>query len=84
MGEGLNQRMYDCSDFENKVGDGIELAYLSKQQTLPRNYASADINQKNCKIIHKSILLDNYVGFGAVIHNKNSLGFFKVRGKFSF
>ncbi|XP_046680098.1 tumor protein p63-regulated gene 1-like protein isoform X2 [Homalodisca vitripennis] len=37
-----------------------------------------------CSIEHKPILLDNYVGLGSLIHNKNALGFFKVRGKFSF
>jgi len=37
-----------------------------------------------CAIEHKPIMLDNYVGLGSLIHNKNALGFFKVRGRFSF
>lgn len=37
-----------------------------------------------CSVEHKPILLENYVGIGSLIHNKNALGFFKVRGKFSF
>uniref|UniRef100_A0A1B6CE73 HSac2 domain-containing protein n=2 Tax=Clastoptera arizonana TaxID=38151 RepID=A0A1B6CE73_9HEMI len=37
-----------------------------------------------CSIQHKSIVFDNYVGLSSLIHNKNSLGFFKIRGKFSF
>ncbi|XP_066260878.1 tumor protein p63-regulated gene 1 protein-like isoform X1 [Euwallacea similis] len=36
------------------------------------------------RILHSHILLENYVGFGAIIHNRHDLGFFKVRGKFSF
>lgn len=37
-----------------------------------------------CAIYHKNIILENYVGVGSLIHNRNALGFFKVRGKFSF
>ncbi|XP_022199302.1 tumor protein p63-regulated gene 1-like protein [Nilaparvata lugens] len=37
-----------------------------------------------CNIEREPILLENYVGLGSLIHNKNALGFFKVRGKFSF
>lgn len=33
---------------------------------------------------HKPILLHNYLSLGSLIHNRNSLGFFKVRGRFSF
>ncbi|XP_060529642.1 tumor protein p63-regulated gene 1 protein-like isoform X3 [Cylas formicarius] len=36
------------------------------------------------RILHSNILLESYVGLGAIIHNRNDLGFFKVRGKFSF
>ncbi|XP_034248802.1 tumor protein p63-regulated gene 1-like protein isoform X2 [Thrips palmi] len=35
-------------------------------------------------IQHKPILLHNYLSLGSLIHNRNSLGFFKVRGRFSF
>lgn len=37
-----------------------------------------------CAIYHKNIVLENYVGIGSLLHNRNALGFFKVRGKFSF
>ncbi|CAH0386378.1 unnamed protein product [Bemisia tabaci] len=37
-----------------------------------------------CNIQHKPILLENYIGLTSLIHNKCSLGFFKIRGKFSF
>ncbi|CAG9863390.1 unnamed protein product [Phyllotreta striolata] len=40
--------------------------------------------KENSVILQHNILLENYVGVGSVIHNRNSLGFFKVRGKFSF
>ncbi|XP_055380725.1 tumor protein p63-regulated gene 1-like protein [Condylostylus longicornis] len=38
----------------------------------------------NCCFEDCPILMENYVGIGAVIHNKNNFGFFKCRGKFSF
>ncbi|KAL5276732.1 hypothetical protein ACFFRR_002139 [Megaselia abdita] len=38
----------------------------------------------NCDFKEGPILMENYIGIGAVIHNKNNFGFFKVRGKFSF
>ncbi|XP_065168250.1 tumor protein p63-regulated gene 1-like protein isoform X2 [Atheta coriaria] len=41
-------------------------------------------NYDNVTIHHKSIVLQNYVGLSSLIHNRNTLGFFKVRGKFSF
>uniref|UniRef100_A0A1L8DAI0 Putative tumor protein n=1 Tax=Nyssomyia neivai TaxID=330878 RepID=A0A1L8DAI0_9DIPT len=44
---------------------------------------SANINY-NCKLEEGPIEMENYFGLGAVFHNKNNLGFFKVRGKFSF
>ncbi|XP_018568433.1 tumor protein p63-regulated gene 1-like protein isoform X2 [Anoplophora glabripennis] len=40
--------------------------------------------KENSVILHHNILLENYIGLGSIIHNRNSLGFFKVRGKFSF
>ncbi|XP_072388858.1 tumor protein p63-regulated gene 1 protein-like isoform X2 [Diabrotica undecimpunctata] len=40
--------------------------------------------KENAVILQHNILLENYVGIASVIHNRNSLGFFKVRGKFSF
>lgn len=38
----------------------------------------------NCQIVANSIVLENYVGLGALLHNRNALGFFKIRGKVSF
>lgn len=43
----------------------------------------ADINY-NCRVEETPILLENYVNVGAMVHNKNNFGFFKVRGNFSF
>ncbi|XP_033327488.1 tumor protein p63-regulated gene 1-like protein isoform X3 [Megalopta genalis] len=31
-----------------------------------------------------SIVIENYFGLGALVHNRNGLGFFKIRGKVSF
>lgn len=62
------RKIYNVDDFLNQL---IE--------TMDRR-----IKTFQCSVQHKPILLENYLGLGALIHNKNSLGFFKVRGKFSF
>ncbi|XP_050313960.1 tumor protein p63-regulated gene 1-like protein isoform X1 [Anthonomus grandis grandis] len=62
------RRIYDLDNFND---------YFCKTiMELGKNYES--------RILHSNVLLENYVGFGAIIHNRNDLGFFKVRGKFSF
>ncbi|KAJ3643798.1 hypothetical protein Zmor_026486 [Zophobas morio] len=48
---------------------------------LPRNN---EISKEPCVMEEKDIVLQTYVGIGSIIHNRNALGFFKVRGKFSF
>ncbi|XP_014296254.1 tumor protein p63-regulated gene 1-like protein isoform X1 [Microplitis demolitor] len=37
-----------------------------------------------CEFTKEQIIIENYLGLGAILHNRNSLGFFKVRGKVSF
>ncbi|XP_068629847.1 tumor protein p63-regulated gene 1-like protein isoform X2 [Battus philenor] len=37
-----------------------------------------------CCIHHSPIVIQSYLGVTSLLHNKISLGFFKVRGKFSF
>ncbi|KAG6462220.1 hypothetical protein O3G_MSEX013122 [Manduca sexta] len=37
-----------------------------------------------CCIHHSPIVIQSYVGLTSLLHNKTSMGFFKVRGKFSF
>ena len=37
-----------------------------------------------CNIRTGSIIIENYFGLGALLHNRNGLGFFKIRGKVSF
>ncbi|XP_046468638.1 tumor protein p63-regulated gene 1-like protein isoform X3 [Neodiprion pinetum] len=39
---------------------------------------------ENCHVVSNSIVLENYLGLGALLHNRNALGFFKIRGKVSF
>lgn len=39
---------------------------------------------KECTVIKAPIIIENYFGLGAFVHNRNALGFFKVRGKVSF
>ncbi|XP_063989850.1 tumor protein p63-regulated gene 1-like protein [Diachasmimorpha longicaudata] len=38
----------------------------------------------SCSFVSQPLIVENYLGLGAIIHNRNSLGFFKVRGKVSF
>lgn len=64
--------MYDIDDFARNIVLAVE-----KAQTI-------NMMASHCNIEHKPIVLENYVGIGSLIHNRNSLGFFKVRGKFSF
>uniref|UniRef100_A0A0A9YIB9 Tumor protein p63-regulated gene 1-like protein n=1 Tax=Lygus hesperus TaxID=30085 RepID=A0A0A9YIB9_LYGHE len=66
--EADEKKVYNVDDFTTSLKDALERKIKTFQ----------------CSVQHKSILLENYVGLGSLIHNKNSLGFFKVRGKFSF
>ncbi|XP_017778727.1 PREDICTED: tumor protein p63-regulated gene 1-like protein [Nicrophorus vespilloides] len=63
------KKLYDLDEFIEKLKD--VMGYLEESQL-------------SCTIHHKPIVLQNYVGLSSLIHNRNSLGFFKVRGKFSF
>ncbi|KAF6208821.1 hypothetical protein GE061_014562 [Apolygus lucorum] len=66
--EADEKKLYNVDDFTISLKDALERKIKTFQ----------------CSVQHKSILLENYVGLSSLIHNKNSLGFFKVRGKFSF
>lgn len=37
-----------------------------------------------CSTRNGLIIIENYCGVGALVHNRNGLGFFKIRGKVSF
>ncbi|RLU23382.1 hypothetical protein DMN91_003586 [Ooceraea biroi] len=39
---------------------------------------------RGCTVITMPIIVENYCGVGALVHNRNGLGFFKIRGKVSF
>lgn len=56
----------------------LEQAIISDTQTDQNGI------RKPCSMTEEPILLENYLNVGAMIHNKNNFGFFKVRGKFSF
>jgi hypothetical protein len=64
--------MYNIDDFARNIVSTVEKAQSTNRAT------------PCCNIEHKPIVLENYVGIGSLIHNRNALGFFKVRGKFSF
>lgn len=65
--------LYDMEEFADKI-----CSVIVDLQRIKNN------SVENCIIHHKDILLENYFSIGSVIHNHNALGFFKVRGKFSF
>ncbi|PSN44647.1 hypothetical protein C0J52_07725 [Blattella germanica] len=69
---GSVNEMYDVDDFARNIVLAVEKAQTVGTLSSP------------CKVEHKPIILENYVGLGSLIHNRNALGFFKVRGKFSF
>ncbi|XP_006564580.2 tumor protein p63-regulated gene 1-like protein isoform X2 [Apis mellifera] len=43
-----------------------------------------DFLPSDCSIKNGLIIIENYFGVGALVHNRNNLGFFKIRGKVSF
>ncbi|XP_029047103.1 tumor protein p63-regulated gene 1-like protein isoform X3 [Osmia bicornis bicornis] len=43
-----------------------------------------DLLPSECNIRSGLIIIENYIGVGALVHNRNALGFFKIRGKVSF
>lgn len=64
-----------------KSSVNYDVESLSKQ--LPVALAKFEKSSKSM-VQDKPILLHNYLSVGSLIHNRNSLGFFKVRGRFSF
>ncbi|CAK9818177.1 Tumor protein p63-regulated gene 1 protein [Anthophora quadrimaculata] len=43
-----------------------------------------DLLPSECSVKSGLIIIENYFGVGALVHNRNGLGFFKIRGKVSF
>ena len=43
-----------------------------------------DVLSSDCIVRNGLIVIENYFGIGALVHNRNGLGFFKIRGKVSF
>lgn len=58
--------------------------YDALVQTISNNNSKNADNTTICKFEEGPIVMQNYIGIGAMIHNKHNFGFFKVRGKFSF
>ncbi|XP_011633148.1 tumor protein p63-regulated gene 1-like protein isoform X2 [Pogonomyrmex barbatus] len=52
----------------------IEAFHITLKSLLPHE----------CNVVNLPIVIENYCGLGALVHNRNGLGFFKVRGKVSF
>lgn len=69
----VQRRVYDIDAFHLKLGEVIGNLERSKPN-----------RETICIIRHEDIVLQSYVGLTSLIHNRNALGFFKVRGKFSF
>ncbi|XP_047512745.1 tumor protein p63-regulated gene 1-like protein isoform X3 [Pieris napi] len=47
-------------------------------------WAIENMPSSACCIHHSPIVIQSYLGIASLLHNKTSMGFFKVRGKFSF
>ncbi|XP_022820174.1 tumor protein p63-regulated gene 1-like protein isoform X3 [Spodoptera litura] len=63
---------------EEKATYDMETFALKLQRAIENMTSSA------CCIHHSPIVIQSYVGVTSLLHNKTSMGFFKVRGKFSF
>lgn len=74
--------------FWHKVSDGTPVEEKSTYDM--ENFASKlqraieSMTSSACCIHHSSIVIQSYVGVTSLLHNKTAMGFFKVRGKFSF
>lgn len=69
----MNQRkLFSIEEFIQKICEVIT------------NLECNRIHDNACIIEYQKIVLENYINLGSIIHNKNALGYFKVRGKFSF
>lgn len=63
---------------EEKSTYDMETFALKLQRAIEAMTSSA------CCIHHSPIVIQSYVGVTSLLHNKTGMGFFKVRGKFSF
>lgn len=63
------------------IGSEVEKAKFKVEdfQSCIKDFLPSDCNVRNGLII-----IENYFGVGALVHNRNNLGFFKIRGKVSF
>ncbi|CAH2990453.1 unnamed protein product [Chilo suppressalis] len=65
-------------ELEDKATYDMEVFAQKLQRAIETMPSSA------CCIHHSPIVIQSYVGLTSILHNKASMGFFKVRGKFSF
>ncbi|GLV44762.1 hypothetical protein CBL_11629 [Carabus blaptoides fortunei] len=82
LDDSVRSAMFSVAEFSRKVIDCVEQLRL---HTAQQSTTAQVVNDTlPCVVQHKRIVLQTYVGLGSLIHNRNALGFFKVRGKFSF
>ncbi|XP_045491653.1 tumor protein p63-regulated gene 1-like protein isoform X2 [Colias croceus] len=65
---------------------GIEERSTYDMETFAQKIQRAieSMPSSSCCIHHSPIVIQSYLGITSLLHNKTSMGFFKVRGKFSF
>ncbi|XP_059470685.1 tumor protein p63-regulated gene 1-like protein isoform X1 [Neocloeon triangulifer] len=68
----------------NEGNTRFDVESFAERLTFALDQTSVNNGNPPCKIDYQPIVLQNYVGIGSLIHNRNALGFFKSRGKFSF
>lgn len=78
-----NMSLQEKEEFNTKKHIYSAASFHQSLQSIFSN-ANPDGVDFNCDFKEGPILMENYVGVSAVIHNKHNFGFFKVRGKFSF
>jgi hypothetical protein len=73
-----------CSCTGDEGHKRFDVEDFASQLTSTVVQASSCNGLPSCTVENSPIILQNYVSLGSLIHNRNNLGFFKVRGKFSF
>lgn len=74
-------QLVTCKTLMPFVGSEAEKARFNVEglQSLIKDFLPSD-----CIIRNGLIIIENYFGVGALVHNRNGLGFYKIRGKVSF
>ncbi|XP_013146363.1 PREDICTED: tumor protein p63-regulated gene 1-like protein isoform X7 [Papilio polytes] len=81
-----NEGMKDLFSSDQERDGTLEERAMYDMETFAQKLQRAieAMTSSACCIHHSPIVIQSYLGVTSLLHNKISLGFFKVRGKFSF